>query len=243
MALWYVSNSGSDSNTGNSQAQAYATIGKALTSAANGDTIAIQTGTYTITTAMAISQTSIIFQGYGTTPGDYGTPPLITTSTNSVDLFTTSGTGAGQYIWDNLHMTSTAGTPGFGIRQLSNHDPSGLWVVNNSLMSGFAEAINSDDGGSTYTIGNFSATNSTFENCTGAAAVNFYQSGATVFLFGCTFYNNPQHVYLQSGNSNLTAIRCTFAYATNTYAVYNSSGTTYLNGCVFYNNHAVGYTG
>src|SRR5580692_1637355 len=98
MAMWYVSNSGSDSNTGNSQAQAYATIAKALTSAASGDTIAIQTGTYTITTAMAITQTSIEFQGYGTTPGDYGTPPLITTSTNNVTLFTTSGTGQNTYI-------------------------------------------------------------------------------------------------------------------------------------------------
>jgi len=242
MAMWYVSNSGSDSNTGNSQAQAYATIAKALTSAASGDTIAIQTGTYTITTAMAITQTSIEFQGYGTTPGDYGTPPLITTSTNNVTLFTTSGTGQNTYIWDNLHMTSTAGTPGNGILQLSNHDNAGLWIVNNCLMSGFFEAVNSDDGGVDYTIGNFSATNSTFQNCTGSG-LDFYQSGATVFLYACTFYNNPIHVYIQSSNVNLTAIRCTFAYATGTYAVYNSSGTATLTNCVFYNNHSDGYTG
>lgn len=95
----------------------FATIAQAITVTVNGNRIHIKSGTYTITTTLTIAtglNTGVRMAGYGTAHEDRGTPPLITSSTNSVAIITT-----GQNVFvhlDNIHLSSTAGTRGTCIK-------------------------------------------------------------------------------------------------------------------------------
>jgi hypothetical protein len=68
------------------------TPGKAAANLVSGNTIWLKTGTYTITAAITVgSSRTYALLGYGTTPGDNGTAPLITTSTNSITMLNVPG--------------------------------------------------------------------------------------------------------------------------------------------------------
>jgi hypothetical protein len=112
-----------------------------------------------------VTQATLTIQGYQTTPGDEGTRPLITTATNSTDLFTTSS-NSGTQIWDNLQMTNTASTKATGIRQLSQHGTSQSWTVRNCVLSGFAEGLDSDNNGATYDVSWIHVIGTEISNCT-----------------------------------------------------------------------------
>lgn len=65
---YYVSNSGSDSNSGTSTGSPFATIGKALSVVADGQTILVRGGTYTLTSRLSRNtgwSTGIKIFGYG----------------------------------------------------------------------------------------------------------------------------------------------------------------------------------
>lgn len=85
----------------------------AMSVAVNSNTIWVKSGTYTITTsytsknAAAAVVSPITFEGYGSTHADFGTKPIITTSTNSIEMFTLT---AGWTNFINLDLQSTAAT-------------------------------------------------------------------------------------------------------------------------------------
>ena len=76
---WYISPSGSDSNSGNSTSTPLATLGQAITNASNGDIVYFMDGTYTYTTTVTINKEVTIMSLNGknnvilskTTGGDF----------------------------------------------------------------------------------------------------------------------------------------------------------------------------
>jgi hypothetical protein len=235
MALWYVSNSGSDSNTGNSQAQAYATVGKALTSAASGDTIGVQTGTYTITATLNITQANLLIQGYGTTPGDNGTAPLITTATNGVIIFNTGTTNGGTQTFQNLNLSTTAGTPNSGIYQLSAHGTTQGWVFVNCIFNGFAVAIDSSDA-VPDDVAYISVINCLIENSTSVGLAWGGNNFGALCIFGSTFKSNARHINL-ANDVPATITRTIFAGSTSSFGLnMDSVDATTFDSCVFFGN-------
>lgn len=96
------------------------TIQEALNNAANGNVEWVQSGTYTITSTITSeaggNRTSPSIIGYGTTHGDNGTKPLITTATNSIPLLTTSNSTPNSNMYlQNLSFSSTAATKSNGM--------------------------------------------------------------------------------------------------------------------------------
>ncbi len=72
-ATYYVATNGNDANNGTSTGSPWATIQKATTMVAPGDTVYIKAGTYSGNITLTTSGTSgspITFEGYTTTPGD-----------------------------------------------------------------------------------------------------------------------------------------------------------------------------
>ncbi len=138
--------------------------------AVSGNTINVQTGTYTISATPTISNpasTLLFFVGYGSSYGDGGTPPLITTATNSVTTFTPTSAIASNFT--NMHFSNTAGTRGTGFTGTSS-----AFYFNNCVLDGFATAIISSGLTEVY--------NSTIENstATGTNAQIEYSAGLTM---------------------------------------------------------------
>ena len=94
MPDYFVTTSGSDSNTGLSEGAAFASVGKACaTATTSGDRIFVKSGTYTLTSTTNNANggrftipLGVRVEGYGTTPGDEGTMPVI--SAGSLTSFT-----------------------------------------------------------------------------------------------------------------------------------------------------------
>jgi hypothetical protein len=125
-----VGTAASTNGTGN-LGGSFLTIAATLSSAVDGNTLNIKSGTYTLTSTLTVG-VSLYFVGYGTAHADGGTKPLITTSTNSTPLFATAaniGT-----VLDNLAMTNTASTRALGIYATSY---GGSITVLNCYASGF----------------------------------------------------------------------------------------------------------
>lgn len=93
MADYYVTTTGSDSNTGLSESLAFASLGKACATAVSGDNIYVKSGTYTLTSTTNNANAGrftiaagVRVEGYNSTVGDLGTAPVI--SAGSLTSFT-----------------------------------------------------------------------------------------------------------------------------------------------------------
>lgn len=116
------------------------TIATALTPAVDGNLVYIQSGTYTQTSTL-VSKTAIGIIGFASTHSDNGTPPLITTATNSTDLWHVSTVSEAGYTisFQNLKMSNTAGTRALGITYANS--PARTVTGTNLVLSGFTHAI------------------------------------------------------------------------------------------------------
>lgn len=112
-----------------------------------GNTVWIKAGTYTITTKIVnpinTSNNPFSVIGYQVTHGDNtGTRPLITTATNSTHIFDFGAANSLMYVFQNLSLSNTAGTPFDGFHATTG-EIYGLWV-NNCLLTGFRNGIDGD---------------------------------------------------------------------------------------------------
>lgn len=106
----------------------------------------LKSGTYTFTTQDTwtnLSAIEITVRGYGTTPGDYGTPPTITTATNSTILFKPAGSMTAM-VFDNVTMTNTAVTRADCIQWTGN--TGGTVMALNSTFDGCNIGVNGNTG-------------------------------------------------------------------------------------------------
>jgi len=169
----------------------------ALLGSSSQNTVWIQAGTYTLATTVALVGNSKHYHGYQTTRGDQtGTRPLITTATNSTNLFSTSGAGGQSFSWTNLSFSNTASTRAFALSS-----GGGFWYVVDCKFDGFTTAIsaaasalgslhidftevqNSTVGGIVYRTGTdqIIVTNSYIHNNTGIG-IAYNSSGGAILL-------------------------------------------------------------
>jgi hypothetical protein len=88
VATYYVATDGDESTGDGSIGNPWATPGYAVGAASSGDTLYIKSGTYTCTTdtpnvsggILSLGTKVLYIQGYDTTPGDFGTAPIIDAS-------------------------------------------------------------------------------------------------------------------------------------------------------------------
>lgn len=124
------------------------TVAKAVASGANvaGNRVYVKSGTYPVSTKISMGVTGdatngpISVIGYNTTHTDGGTAPLITSSTNSCDIFDPNGKHL--ITLSNLSMSSTAaGTHGTIIKASGT---SHGWLVKDCLLDGGLRGIDGD---------------------------------------------------------------------------------------------------
>jgi len=137
------------------------------------------TGTTTLTTNFILSATGdstsgpITVAGYHTTRGDHdGTRPIFTSATNSVDIVRNAASSNLVFrIFDNLEISSTAGTPGNGF---TGGTVSGLglfWKISNCYIHGVKNGVIGDV--LTYNqLTNLTVVNSEITGCTNDAVLN-----------------------------------------------------------------------
>lgn len=106
----------------------------------------VKSGTYTFTSAVTVTancigtittaQSLCQINGYGTTRGDGGTRPLITTATNSTTLFNMNG--ADGFFWRHLSFSNTATTRSHGFNATG---ACSYVVFDDDVFDGFDQAI------------------------------------------------------------------------------------------------------
>lgn len=153
------------------------------------NTVWIKSGTYTLTSTVNINGANygnLSLTGYGSTHGDNGTAPLITTATNSIDLFTFTGggTASGSTVFQDISFSNTAGTRATALTANGGSGFNFPIVLINDTFDGFSNAIY---GGGTFGFYSIQAYNSVFKNTTARAIDN--NTGATlpVLVENCTF--------------------------------------------------------
>lgn len=124
------------------------TIAKAdsLKVTGSANVINIKSGTYTFTSRLTLvnvfsTNGYVSYYGYGSTWGDNGTKPLITTSTNSTTLFDVSNASA--YLFRNLAFSNTAGTSSNAFTDPNAYGFFIRWT--NCTFTGFTDAIQLDN--------------------------------------------------------------------------------------------------
>lgn len=198
------------------------TIGNAVATMAPGNTVWIQSGTYTITATISLNAYSLYgtFEGYASTHGDMGTRPLITSATNSLQTFLLYHNNISYFI--NLNMSSTAATRGEAFHSESG---TGLYVIDCQL-SGFQVAIDGDYHAN-YFFNPLGVVNSEILNSVGSAIVD--NQGAVVTLSGDYIHNNGGSAFtdLLAGAEGPVTLTVTRSLLVNNggYGINQTSGT------------------
>jgi parallel beta helix pectate lyase-like protein len=171
-----------------------------------GQIVWIKAGTYTLTSTIHItSPAPVNIIGYDTTRGDdTGTKPLITTSTNSVDLIKYDFNIQNLQI-DNINFSNTAVTPGIGI--WSNFVSTSIEPfvqIRRCKFTGFTIGFNANNGGAESVIGILSMVGCEIANCT-SYGIQVQLQHSTSLLFGCYIHDNGAGLAGAGGGASFTA--------------------------------------
>lgn len=199
--------------------------------AVSGNTIYVKSGTYTLTTKITLgTNINLVWIGYGSTYGDNGTKPVITTATNSTALFQAAGTSTTTFL--NVSFTNTAATPYVAI--YSGNTASGLYLIN-CQASGFNNATYPFVDSSNGIGGYFSRVVMIGTEVTNSSAVMSTYSGTSVVFVGDYFHGNT--VDLNDTSPQLTISRTIFSSSTGAYSlnIPNSITSFTIDSSVFYN--------
>lgn len=217
-ATWYVETTGNDSNGCTSTSIPCLTIAHAISLAAAGDTIAVQTGTYVQTTVILPGK-SLLFQGYSVTAGDCTSgnwqtvAPLITTVTNSTNLFSLGA----NYAFQCVSLSNTASIRAEGLYSLAGS--SGL-SFRDGKISGFTTCIDGSNGAG-FAIPVLEILDAEITGCTSFGIFNqgstrvknswVHDNAVALRAFG----NNTSYLISEIENSAITA-NTTGIYSVNT---------------------------
>ncbi len=169
-----------------------------------GNKVYIQSGTYTVTAVVAwtvagTAANPVLIEGYATSHGDLGTPPVMTSSTNSVVLM--SFNASDFYTIRNIKFTHTAATRGVALQPVTTSSVD--FRVDRCIIDGASIAFD----GSSRPPNAFAMTRCLIQNCNNTtAAVQCSGSAAAasgVCFHGNVFYNNSGAGYSNNGNTTL----------------------------------------
>lgn len=219
----------------------------------------VKSGTYTVTSTINVTLNcfnngtptpfpSCSVNGYGATRGDGGTRPLITTATNSTNLFTFSGGNTAGWIWNHLSLSNTAATRGLGFLTANQ-----AYVISfqDCIFDGFSEAIYGD-ASTTETIRELSVIGCEVKNSTASAGSNAaVRNSYGALIFGSYIHNNAANGFFRSSvnaQANPVILRYTvFAsngghglYIANGFGAYSFNYFNDVDHCVFYGNTGSG---
>ena len=225
------------------------TIAAAVAAMVPSNTIWIKSGTYTLTATQTLASgqqgnaaSPSIIWGYQTTHGDAtGTRPLITTSTNSVNLLTL--TSSSYWAFRNLSLSNTASTRGHGITTPTSGGGTIFNVmVDNCLLNGFDYGLYFDNS-PVYGCQGLVVTNTEIKSCTSIGVVNTYETTlVNCYIHGCTGAAFGPGAFATSGTTYI-AIGCVFylnAYGWDSNAYGNQAMMLVFVDCVFSDNTADG---
>lgn len=147
--------------------------------------IHVKSGTYTFTSTKTLTGNSLVWIGYGSAHRDFGTQPLVTTATNSTDLFNTS---ASLHVWINFSFSNTAATRAKCFTA-NNGSLVDSWYWENCTFDGFSTAI-FGDWTSTWSFRWSSLRYCEIKNCTTRSIDNTYG----MEIIGCKIHDNAGSV-------------------------------------------------
>jgi|GEM_PF-3135461 len=187
------------------------------------------TGTQTLTSSLAtvnsgdVTSGPITWQGYHTTRGDHdGTRPLIATSTNNLKMIVDSASTTTRFrVFDNLELSSTAGTPGYAFVPAFNQSTSD-WVISNCKISGCKAGILGDNS-IAFACAHISLLNLEITGCVDAIV-----SANATRIDGCYFHGNTG--YGLKITSNAGGIGGTSYRVSNSVFYSNLGGISVLSG-------------
>lgn len=224
------------------------TMAQAVTNAVASNSIYMQTGTYTVTTFL-ITAVQLKFIGYLTSHDDLntltsanaGTPqawgtykgnlPVISTTTNSFEIFAVHGGGPTPFIFQNINFTNTSGTIGGAINA---YDTYASVVVANCVFNGFTTAINTTNSA----LAHLSVINSEFSAYTASGVSSSSTFGMAVH--GCYFHGGTSSTGY--GVAGPAAVSNSVFYNNAGYGVQgNISASELVVNSVFYSNTAGGF--
>ncbi len=214
----------------------------------NGHSIWIKNdGTYTLTASAAVFLQSsalrgIFVIGYTTTRGDNG-KAIITTATNSVNLFQSADTTTWGYTFKNLDLRNTATTRGIGI-SLSNFGSFGGVLIANCILDGFSTGVSVSRGNPAFLMIQCEVKNCVNDGVL-LGATNNNSGHAT--LENCWFHNNGRDGFRNASDGMTVAISCVFSANTGD-GIHISSATSNASGsastcfnCAFVSNGGHGF--
>lgn len=152
-----------------------------------GNIAYVKSGTYTLTVTVTLSLVNNAgmqeFRGFGSVRGDNGARPLVTSATNSINLFTMASGPAG-YRFFHLKFTSTAGTRGYGFTT-TNTAIAYDFTWEDCIFDGLSRAIYGDVA-VTFGIGLGIVANCEILNCVNEGI----KISGTLFIDSCYIHNN-----------------------------------------------------
>lgn len=212
----------------------------ALTNSTSAHIWIKNTGTLTITSSNTPASPSPghLISGYGTTRGD-GVRSSITTSTNSVHGFVSNGQVFGL---ENIDLSSTAGTPGDGVRATAAN--STLVLLRNVKVSGFNVCANGNNAGSIFIFNTIALIDSEVTGCTSHAI----QTQGYTFVYGSYLHGNSgDGINLVTGALNVVVQNSILASSVNGIAYVSggmgSGSQVFVSNSAFYNLSGNGITG
>lgn len=197
MATYYVSNAtGDDSDTGLTEALAWATIDKAMNTVSAGDTVYVKAdGNYNeiaIIDTVGTSSATIVFEGYTSTPGDGGQATVDAQSTRVSCISDSLATPFVHYVFENfIFINATTANVVLSVSEvtfknctLSDASGNGCTCASNTVFENCLFDSNGDSG--IFCSGIATAIGCRFTNNTTEGA----EVSAATFIFYCTFVGN-----------------------------------------------------
>ncbi len=182
--------------------------------AVTDNSIYIKSGTYTLTAEVLVpSNIWLRFIGYNATHDDMGTRPLVTTATNTTNLFRLNSSNTSQFI--NINMSNTAsGTRYSAVSSVSGNTS---MTINGVLIDGTGLFSNT----STYPI---YVINSEIKNSTGDGIV----AVASVYIYGSWIHDNVGNgITLGSNNRDILSASITRSIVSNNViGLYNATANS-----------------
>jgi hypothetical protein len=241
----------------------FASLNSILTSGSTA-TNYVKCGTYTVTAQVTDNSSyNYNYVGYGSTRTDYGASckPLVTTATNGTPIWWMA---CSAHTVQSIDFSTTATTRSFGIYASCNN---GHLLLDNSVMTGFSNAINSDNAGNDWIFSYILLHNVWIKNST-AAGIRGYTNGlwqlqdtlisgsgsdgiqcnnntGNFHIMSSIFYNNAgKGINCTGVNIGMITVRNS-AFISNTsdgFAMTNLTFPPIMENCIFWGNGGYGWS-